>query len=190
LDSLAHFKPKGGEEGQVIEGPLTQSGLEQLLTTDPFRPTLSQTVGVQDVWPFLIVICGTIFFADVLVRRVALRFDWIGAYISEFKSRRPPPDIQHSMARLQSRKAEIEKEIASKRAKTRFAPETDENASGRVQLEKVIGDEIDEIADRRRPKKQDTSLDVVQEEQSYTSRLLDAKRKAQKKQNRPDDAGQ
>ncbi len=190
LDSLAHFKPSGGEEGEIIEGPLTQSGLDRLLATDTFRPTLSQTVGVQDVWPLLIVICGTMFFADVFVRRVALQFDWIGAYISEFKLRRKTPDIQHSMARLQSRKAEIEKEIASKRAKTRFAPETDDNASGREQLEKVIGDEIDEIADRRRPKKRDTSLDVVQEEQSYTSRLLDAKRKAQKKQSRSDDSGE
>ena len=129
----------------------------------------------------MVLLCGMMFFADVFVRRVAVRFDWIGEYISEFKSKRNEETVQHSMARLQSRKAEIEKEIETRRAKTRFAPEVDENASGSAQLEQVIGDEIDETADRKRPKKRDTSLNVEKEEKSYTSRLLDAKRKVQKK---------
>ena len=99
------------------------------------------------------------------------------------------PEVESRLARLQSRKAEIEKEIETKRAATRFEPEVDENESGREQLERVIGEQIDETADRRRPTKRDKSLDVTAEEKSYTSRLLDAKRKAQKDQNRPNDSG-
>ncbi|MEM9410982.1 MAG: hypothetical protein AAGA30_07710, partial [Planctomycetota bacterium] len=57
----------------------------------------------------------------------------------------------------------------------------DENASGKQKLDQVIGDEIDESADKRRPKRRAKSLDVQQEEKTYTSRLLDAKRKVQQK---------
>ena len=188
LESLAGFEPAGGETGAVIEGDLSESGLGQLMATNTFRPTLTQTVGIQDAWPLMVLLCGMMFFADVFVRRVAVRFDWIGEYISEFKSKRNKEEVQHSMARLQSRKAEIEKEIETRRSKTRFAPELDDKASGKQQLDQVIGDEIDETADRKRPKKRrDTSLNVQKEEQSYTSRLLDAKRKAQKKQNNRSD---
>ena len=188
LESLASFEPNGGETGSVIEGDLSEAGLGKLLATNTFRPTLTETVGIQDVWPLMVLLCGMMFFADVFVRRVAVRLDWIGEYISEFKSKRNESEVQHSMARLQSRKAEIEKEIETRRAKTKFAPEVDDRASGKAQLEQLIGDEIDGSADKKRPKKRrDTSLNVEKEEQSYTSRLLDAKRKAQKKQKKSND---
>ena len=186
LDSLVSFDVKGGERGELIEGELTEAGNEELLKSNPFRPTLSNTLGIHDIWPFLVVLCGTVFFADVLIRRVALDFDWIGDVAKRF-FRREEIEVETKMSRLQSKKAEIEKQIQMKRANTRFAPEVDENASGAQKLEQVIGDEIDESADRRMPRKRAKSLEIEQEEQSYTSRLLDAKRKAQQQRKTNDD---
>ncbi len=188
LESIASLQPDGGDVGEVIDGSMSPSGLDQLLATNTFRPTLSQAVGVQDVWPWLLVFCGLVFFSDVFVRRVAVRFDWVGRMIAERRASGRKDELDSSIARLQSRKAEIEKEISSRRASTRFVPEPESQGSGRKQLERVIGDEIDESADRRRPVKRDRSLEVNQEEKSYTSRLLDAKRKAQKKHKGNDNA--
>lgn len=187
LDSLVQFDVRGGETGQLIEGDLSDAGREKLLQTNPFRPTLSNTLGIHDIWPFLLVVCGTVFFADVFVRRVALDFRWIVAYVRPWFTAREHAEVETRMSRLQSRKAEIEKQIQMKRANTRFAPEVDTKVSGAQKLEQVIGDEIDESADRRSPKKRGKSLEIEKEEPSYTSRLLDAKRKAQRQRRKDTD---
>ena len=188
LDSLVQFDVRGGKRGQVIEGGLTETGAEELLEVNPFRPTLSNTLGIHDIWPFLVVLCGTVFFADVFVRRVAVDFSWVGDIARRLLSAREEAQVESKMSRLQSRKAEIEQQIQMRRANTRFAPEVDEKVSGAQKLEQVIGDEIDESADKRRPTKRAKSLEAEKEERSYTSRLLDAKRKAQQQQ-RKDDEG-
>ena len=48
-----------------------QTALIESLTTNTFRPTLSAAIGIQDIWPWLLVLCGTAFFSDVFVRRVS-----------------------------------------------------------------------------------------------------------------------
>ena len=186
LDSLVQFDVADGEKGKIIEGELSDRGKEELLSVNTFRPTLSTKVGIHDIWPFLVVLCGSVFFFDVFVRRVALNFDFITEYIQKLRSKSDESQFESNISRLQSRKAEVEKQIEMRRTKARFEPEIDEKASGKDKLDQVIGDEIDETADRRMPKKRDKSLDVNKEEKSYTSRLLDAKRKAQKKQQRND----
>ena len=179
LESMVQFDVADGEQGELIEGELSDSGLDDMLAVNTFRPTLSNKVGIHDIWPFLVVICGTLFFFDVLVRRVALNFDFIGEYVKKLRTKKDGVEFESKMSRLQSRKAEIEKEIEMRRSKSRFAPEVDDKVSGKDKLDQVIGDEIDETADRRMPKRRDKSLEVTEEEKSYTSRLLDAKRKAQ-----------
>ena len=188
LSSLVQFDVKGGEKGELIEAELSESGRERLLETNTFRRTLSNTLGIHDIWPFLVVLCGTVFFADVFVRRVAVEFDWVGDMFKRLLSRREEAKVESQMSRLQSRKAEIEKQIQSKRANTRFAPTVDDKVSGAEKLEQIIGDEIDESADRRRPKKRGKSMEIEQEEKSYTSRLLDAKRKAQQQRRQDDES--
>ena len=187
LDSLVQFDVAGGEKGELIEAELSEAGLDDLLAVNAFRPTLSNKVGIHDIWPFLVVLCGSIFFADVFVRRVAVNFDFIGDYIKKLRTKPDESKFESNISRLQSRKAEVEKEIEMRRSNTRFAPDVDDNVSGKQKLDQVIGDEIDESADRRMPKKRDRSLEVNEEEKSYTSRLLDAKRKAQKNQKRDGD---
>lgn len=185
LDTLVQFDVSDGEKGEVIRGELSEQGLDDLLAVNTFRPTLSTKVGIHDIWPFLVVLCGTLFFLDVFVRRVAINFDFINDYVKKWTAKRNETEVESNISRLRSRKAEVEKQIEMRRAKSRFAPEVDEATSGQEKLDKVIGDEMDETADRRRPKKRDKSLEVNEEQKSYTSRLLDAKRKAQK--NRPRD---
>ncbi len=186
LDSLVQFEVADGEQGAIIPGELSEAGREELLSVNTFRPTLSNKVGIHDVWPLLVVLCGSVFFVDVFIRRVAVNFDFVGEYIQKLRRRQDDVEVESKMSRLQSRKAEIEKQIEMRRAKSRFAPEIDESSSGQEKLEQVIGDEIDETADRRRPQKRDRSLESVEEDKTYTSRLLDAKRKAQKNRPRPD----
>jgi len=192
LDSLAQFEPAGGEAGAVIDGSLTRKGLSKLLETDTFRPTLSAAIGIEDIWPLLLVVCSTAFFADVLVRRVAISFEWLGkfwrylkSFVVSVESEAPAP----SLSRLQSRKQEIEKEIEQRRAATRFEPDSDSqqgSASGKQQLENVLASEIDKTP-AAPPKIQRDTLDS-DEETSFTSRLLDAKRKAREKQKRNNDS--
>ncbi|MCH2183345.1 MAG: VWA domain-containing protein [Mariniblastus sp.] len=189
LQSMVGLKPKGGDAGELIEGEMDSAGLNDLLATNTFRPTLTQAIGIQDIWPWLLVVCGLVFFSDVFIRRVAVRFDWVGKMVSDWKAKGENQQMESRISRLQSRKAEIEKEISSRRAATRFSPDPESTTSGRQELERVIGDEIDETADRRRPARRDRSLEVEKEEKSYTSRLLDAKRKAQEKQKRKDRPG-
>lgn len=179
LESVVQFDVADGEQGELIEGDLSDSGLGDMLAVNTFRPTLSNKVGIHDIWPFLVVICGAMFFFDVLVRRVALNFDFIADYVKKLRTKKDEVEFESKISRLQSRKAEVEKEIEMRRSKSRFAPEVDEQVSGKDKLDQVIGDEIDETADRRMPKRRDKSLEVTEEEKSYTSRLLDAKRKAQ-----------
>ena len=84
------------------------------------------------------------------------------------------------MSRLQSRKAEIEREIESRRSATKFEPVADEKISGKRKLEEVLASEIEKTP-ALPPKIKRDKLDVDQEN-SYTSRLLDAKRKIQQEQ--------
>ncbi|MEM9413355.1 MAG: glutamine amidotransferase, partial [Planctomycetota bacterium] len=81
LDSLVQFDVADGEKGEIIRGDLSDAGRDDLLSVNTFRPTLSNKVGIHDIWPFLVVLCGTVFFADVFIRRVAVNFEFISEYI-------------------------------------------------------------------------------------------------------------
>ena len=256
LDSLAQFKPRGGQPGEMASGDLSKPGLDELLQTNTFRPTLSAAIGIQDIWPLLLMLCGTAFFSDVFVRRVAAsplailgsfigvlglfwllsmivlsvydvsgfadpgneaplrrgplllfltclavyvsfylsffitsdwmknKFDRVRAVITRKESGQP----KASISRLQSRKAEIEREIESRRASTKFEPSGDQTVSGKKKLEEVLASEIEKTP-ALPPKIKRDKLDV-DGDHSYTSRLLDAKRKVQQQRDRgkkPDD---
>jgi hypothetical protein len=86
------------------------------------------------------------------------------------------------MSRLQSRKAEIEREIESRRSATKFAPEPDAQISGKQRLEDVLASEIEKTPALPPKIKRDKLGD--EQETSYTSRLLDAKRKVQQDRDR------
>ena len=197
LETLTQFKPRGGKLGSVNEGfaadfnatggdrdqfeDLVEQGNSELLNASTFLPTLSAAIGIQDIWPLLLVICGVAFFADVFVRRVSVSFDWMFDWFNSFM--KPNEQKQsNSMSRLQSRKQEIEREIESRRAATKFAPSEDMKVSGTKKLEDVLASEIEKTP-ALPPKIQRDNL-ADKEKTSYTSRLLDAKRKVQNERDR------
>jgi len=185
LDMLAQFEPRGGDPGMVIEGDLSNTGINKLLETNTFRPTLTAAVGIQDIWPFLIMLCGVAFLADVFVRRVAVSFDWMFTWLESVRRKiRGDSSVQQqaSISRLKSKKMEIEKQIETRRAATKFAPSEDIKISGSKKLEEVLASEIEKTP-ALPPKIQRDKL-ADEEKTSYTSRLLDAKRKVQKDRDR------
>ena len=190
LDSLSQFKPRGGEAGELIASDLSRSGIATLLETNTFRPTLSAAIGIRDIWPLLLVICSTAFFADVLVRRVAISFEWLWPFFAFLRSKFTQEETttrQESLSRLQSRKQEIEKDIETRRAATRFAPGDSDEASisGKQHLEDVLASEIEKTP--KAPPKIDRDSLSPDDDNTYTSRLLDAKRKARDQQKRNND---
>lgn len=200
LDSLSSLKPKGGEQGTLLEGDLggeddngngIADGIDKLLETNAFRRTLTQSLSVESMWPFLLFLCGAVFFADVFVRRVSIQPESIRKPMVMAWRRLFPKEEEtqtSSMARLQTRKAEIEKKFEEKRAATRFepTPEKADNKSGQQQLDDVLSSE--QRKEIQPPPINRPSEKLEDEKQSsYTSRLLDAKRRAQKDKERGKD---
>ena len=127
----------------MIEGQLTKTGLDQLLDANTFRPTLTAAVGIQDIWPLLLVICGTAFFADVFVRRVAITFDWVGDFgrYRQIEDDRPGDRAtagQHvAVCKVAKRKSKNRLNLDERPHK--FEPVTDDKMSGKQKLEEVLG---------------------------------------------------
>ena len=253
LSDLAALEPQGGAVGQIAAASLTPASVTELLQQNSFRPTLTNSISIQDIWPFLLMLGSAIFFSDVFIRRVsvywwafslamavALPIVWalyfgskwwanrnsfgpevslwqnemsvpmfvatlFGVFASlflafllstegfenavkRFKGWFSQDDGQPepvSISRLQSRKAEIEKDIEARRATTKFEPneEIAKKVSGSKKLEEVIGSEIEKTPALPPKIHRDESADG----ESYTSRLLDAKRKIKKKRERNQD---
>lgn len=197
LDSLSALKPKGGKQGVLLDGflggedqdkNLIADGIDQLLETNTFRPTLTQSVSIQSMWPFLLLLCSAVFFFDVFVRRVAIQTTPITNAVTAAWRKFFPSESEQapsSMARLQTRKAELDKKFEEQRATTRFEPqnEPDDNKSGRQQLEDVLASEHRKEVQAPPSGRPDPKLEE-DKESSYTSRLLDAKRRAQKDKER------
>jgi uncharacterized membrane protein len=197
LDSMSALEPRRGQKGELLEGYLggedsdqnkIPDGIDKLLETNTFRPTLTQAVSIQSMWPFLLLLCGTVFFFDVFVRRVAIQPDPIFAAVKTTWRKIFPSEVEEtpsSMARLQTRKAEIEKKFEERRAATRFEPvvEADDTKSGKQQLEDMIASEHRKEIQAPPTSRPDPKLEE-DKQSSYTSRLLDAKRRAQKDKDR------
>ena len=254
LGDLAALEPQGGEVGNMSASSLAPENVTTLLEQNTFRPTLTNSISIQDIWPFLLMLGTAIFFSDVFVRRVAVHWWaigfalaialpiawslyfaskwWVGRHsfgpaVSLWQDEMSAPlfvaslfgifaalflafllstegfeqamkrvkgwfvrsdgDAEPaSMARLQSRKAEIEKDIEARRAATKFEPSADDSSrkvSGSKKLEQVIGNEIEKTP--ALPPK--INREEEADGESYTSRLLDAKRKLQKKRERNQD---
>ncbi|MDB2687653.1 VWA domain-containing protein, partial [Mariniblastus sp.] len=251
LGELAALEPQGGEVGKMSAASLAPATVATLIEQNTFRPTLTNSISIQDIWPFLLMLGTAIFFSDVFVRRVAVQWwaiglalalampiAWMfyfgskwwetrnsfGPAVSLWQDEMSAPlfvaslfggfaslflafllstegfeqKMKHvigwfvkkdgepeaaSIARLQSRKAEIEKDIETRRAATKFEPTVDDSSkkvSGSKKLEQVIGNEIEKTPALPPKIKRDEESDG----ESYTSRLLDAKRKLKKKRER------
>ena len=120
-----------------------------------------------------------LFFFDVFFRRVQVSLMWVPPMVGRARDwvlrREPPPPPDKTIERLRSRKAEVTGRIEQLRTDARFEP-TSERA-----VDAELIEEVGPLAGEAKPSKPaapSLSGDEKSEEDSYTERLLRAKKKA------------
>lgn len=188
ITALASAEPSGGKPGVVIEGQLSKSTVDRLVqSADTFRRTLAKAVSSQDFWPRFLLLAALVFLLDVFVRRVAVHFYWLQpALLQLYRQLRGQPQeaaVDDRLARLRNRKAAISNQIDERRAATRFEPVADDPTSPARSSDEVLADAtagaINQPASQR-PTSQPQSATPQTEQDTYTERLLAAKKKAKK----------
>ena len=171
LGELAKIEPKGGKPGLVIE-PVADAE-----PANTFRHgELAKATSSQDVWYFVVLLASGLFFFDVFFRRVQVSLAWVppmaGRAWNFVLRREGKPVVVETMQRLRSRKAEVTGHIDQLRADARFeAPETpvdigilDEQPGPATSLPTPTSGPEDATSQKT-------------DEESYTERLLRAKKK-------------
>ena len=184
LSSLAELSPEQGEPGVIVSEEAGvdftgEASTEPLAAVDLYRRDLPPAVASQPIWPLLVLLGSLLFVGDVFVRRVQIGFGWaVTAW--EWTAQRvfgregAAPEPQ-TMARLRSRKAKVQESL-SRQSATRF--EIDEEAPP---TKESLLDEIKQTSAGPKPKPtsgKKLAEEKPKEEESYTSRLLKAKRDA------------
>ena len=183
LESLAMGKPAGGKSGN-ISGALESESLDELLNVDTYRPGLPPAKSLMDIWPLAVLVGATMFFADVFVRRVAVDFGLPLRMVAErLRLRRAKENAVDSertkrLDRLRNSKSNVSDDLNKQRASTQFESDYGMTGSSTNAADAFGASDV-------KSKHGDSSLTHkpsmgVEEEQSYTSRLLDAKRRAKK----------
>ena len=188
LEMLANLKPAGGERGQLIEGPIERGQLQPLLDIDTFRRTLQKAVSSSDIWPPLIFFMACIFLGDVFIRRVQLSYEWLRpvvAWVRTHVLRRSTAVAQpdERLERLKSRKQQSTATHEERRASARFEPTPDAEVDTRV---------LDAGATAAPPVQRPASSSQQMtptgpEAETYTERLMKAKKQAMKGKPKPPD---
>jgi uncharacterized membrane protein/Mg-chelatase subunit ChlD len=184
LQNLVRLRPKDGQPGKVIAGDLQREKIPELLKVNTFRRDLAPAKSTRDVWPLILLAAACVFFGDVFVRRVTVRFDWIvpatvwlwGRVLR--REQAEPGDER--LERLRSRKAEIADQIDERRAAARFEPQVETDGPAKDLAEVLQEAAGPATAAPPRPKPEEAQLVAEKDEPSYTARLLEAKKKAWK----------
>jgi len=188
LEQLSSLKPTGGTSG-MLTSVLDAKSFAELLSNDVYRGGLPKAMSLQDVWPLCLILGSLCLFGDIFVRRVALDYaypiKWLSARV--FGKTLTDQDQQRhaSLERLRVRKTEVAEDVAQARSAVRFEAEHPGDAS-------TLDDALGIRSSSTTPMRTDApGLVGGQEEQGYTSRLLAAKKAAQKrseenKKERPD----
>ena len=182
LTELAAIRPEGGRPGKKITPKGPDKEPKSLMWADTFRfepGDLVRASSSQDVWQYVLMACCVLFFFDVFFRRVQVDLTWVPASIGRAWGRlrgleveaAPTPQIE----RLRSRKAAIGRKIEQLRTEARFEP-TEQQAADVKELDEMPGPGM-KPADQPGPS---IVPDQSTEEESYTERLLRAKKKAWK----------
>lgn len=182
LETLASYKSDDIERGEVIGDDVRREMLTELLKVNTFRPNLPVTFSVQDIWPWILLVAAVCFYGDVFVRRVALDFSWIGRLRRRiFQREAVANEAEERMSRLKSKKANIDKGLAEKQSDGRYQIPTSEPppAASANTLEQVLND-LNTKTPESKPAKTTQSSMENKEQESYTSRLLAAKKRLKK----------
>ncbi len=168
LRELAALAPKGYEPGEFIDEPSGTLAVEPLLATNIFRHNLPKALSSQDIWFYLLLLAGCLFFFDVFFRRVQVSFAWVGPALAVLRRRETVPAEAATIERLRSRKAQVDERIEQLRSDARFETPADAPAAPDV---------LDEPPRPAPPSKKPTMTSEEKEQESYTERLLKAKKK-------------
>ncbi|WP_425614753.1 glutamine amidotransferase [Anatilimnocola sp. NA78] len=185
LTSLAAYRPKGGAEGKLIEGPLAKEAVPDLVKqNDTFRRTLQKANSSQDIWPAFLLVAGCLFLADVFVRRVQVNFEWVipGALWTwnAILRRDQAAVADERMDRLRNLKATVSNQLDERRAAARFEPQVDADTPDRDPNEVLRDAAAGGDAPPPPPPTFTAGALPQTEQESYTERLLAAKKKLRK----------
>lgn len=179
LERLSQLAPKGGQAGQLFAA-LDSESLGQLIDNNTYRSGLPRAMSMQDIWPWCLLLGAVCLFGDIFVRRVALDY----AYPIKWLSKRLNPgesvqdsERRQSLERLRSKKSQVSGELEDVKANTRF--EADGSADATT-LDQAMGGKTADLRKENRPPAT-PGMDQKDEAGGYTSRLLAAKKAAQKK---------
>jgi uncharacterized membrane protein len=201
LEEVVGLTPVGGQSG-TLSNSLEPDSLKEILAIDPYRGGLAPARSLEDVWPLAVLLGACLFFADVFIRRVAL--DPMAATKEFFATRKIRSSskgdaLQSKLDRLRTSKSDIASEIDRQRQSGSVSPEPMALATGADTATNSDADKVfdvtpeasaygsvkidaqDNTANSSEDKLSQTKLSGEQQNQSYTGRLLDAKRRAQKK---------
>ncbi|MGE0756266.1 MAG: glutamine amidotransferase [Pirellulaceae bacterium] len=188
IQAMARTRPRGGQSGQVLEQALAPGPAHT--KTDTFRGGLPPAVSSQDVWPLTLVIMSCVFFADVLIRRVTVSWQWLPALVARLRgylrAGRDRMPTEERLDQLRSRKAAIADKIDERRAATRFEPVADSPPPAATPDE-LLRAASGGGAEPKRLTESVRSAEVAPEKpeaESYTARLLKAKQQAKRDEGR------
>lgn len=184
LEQLSERKPTGGTSG-LLSDPLEADSMKELLGQDSYRTGLPPAKSLQDIWPIAVLIGATLFFADVFVRRVALDLGlplrMLSAKLRGRGESKSDTERRERLDRLRSSKSNVGEDLDRQKATLQFEEQIDNVAATTTNAADTFG-----VQDKSKldPSDFQAKSPTMQadEEQSYTSRLLDAKRKAKKNQ--------
>lgn len=183
LQALADLRPAGGQPGQIASGDLGPENFDELLRTNSFRRELMPAASRQDVWPGVLLLGACLFFVDVLIRRVVIGWEWWKksvAWVRDRLLRREAAGMDDErLERLRTRKAEVAEAIDERRAAARFAPDVDA-ADIPPSVEQLVRDTAVPRSPPTASAAPPSVTPAAPEAESYTERLLKAKRKAWK----------
>jgi uncharacterized membrane protein len=189
ITTLANLKPKGGEAGvKMPDFVPNQSSIDKVIATvDTFRRTLPKAMSSKDIWPLMLLLAAGIFLVDIAIRRITIHFYWVMpalAYAWGRVMQRPLEPVRtEAMERLRSKKAAVTSQLDERRASARFEPQVDVDAGA---PQRDLGDVLQDATGGSSSAPQQPSLQpppsaaAGPEQDTYTERLMAAKKKARK----------
>jgi len=181
LRQIADLVPRGGASGRIVEAPMQNASLEPLLAVNPFRRAgLPKATHGQHIWHLAILLLAWFFFADILVRRVQIPLAWIGPMLGRARNyvlrRQSASATPLVLERLQSRKAQLQKQWADHRATASFNESLESTEETTLEEDPLARSATPLSSPPETPTPEETPA-----EGSYTERLLRAKQKIWRK---------
>lgn len=184
LTSLASMVPSGGQPGAVLEEREEDS--TELEPQTSFRHDLRRASSSQEVWHQMLYTFCFLFLCDIALRRISVDpvrvIKHVGHFAWNLLRRESATGTEAVMTRLKSRKAEVADALEQRRAAMRFAPE--ESGPVSAKSEGAISP-IESISSR--PIAETPQPPAPAEQETYTERLLKAKRRVREGQEPPKD---